>query len=196
MCRHFETLRVEHGKIAHVMYHDMRMNQTYKMLWEKENPISISDLSLGNLPWGRHKLRVVYDRQGIVQTSLTPYIPRNIKTLKVVDGSAIAYPYKAEDRTVLERMYALRSGCDEVLIVKNGVFTDTSFSNVAFFDGTHWLTPRLPLLYGTARARLLVSGVLEEADITLDMLSRFSKVCLINALLHWRECEVSVYSIK
>ena len=51
-----------------------------------------------------------------------------------------------------------------------------------FFDGNDWLTPDLPLLKGTCRARLLEQGVIREAELGVEDLNRFKGLKLINAL--------------
>ena len=61
-------------------------------------------------------------------------------------------------------------GFDEVVIVKNGFISDTTISNLAFFDGSEWHTPNTPLLKGTKRAELLDSGFLKEKTIKLFQL--------------------------
>jgi 4-amino-4-deoxychorismate lyase len=92
-------------------------------------------------------------------------------------------------------LFTQRQNHDDILIVKNGLITDTSYSNVAFFDGQLWFTPHQPLLPGTARARLLHEGCLQEAKITLTDLHRFEKCSLINAMLPLGECRVAVDNI-
>ena len=87
----------------------------------------------------------------------------------------------------MEALSARKGSCDDILIVKNGLVTDTSFSNVAFLDGSRWLTPEHPLLEGTKRAKLLEAGILAEADIRPEEIYRFKKVRLINAMMDWED---------
>lgn len=61
--------------------------------------------------------------------------------------------------------------------------TDTSYSNVAFFDGRKYVTPDTFLLNGTRRQYLLGAGVLTERRITPSDLGGFERVVLINAML-------------
>jgi 4-amino-4-deoxychorismate lyase len=71
----------------------------------------------------------------------------------------------------------------DVLIVKNGLITDTSFANIAFSDGNKWYTPDTPLLKGTQRAYYLAQGILTERRISPADLRGFTKARLINAML-------------
>ena len=66
---------------------------------------------------------------------------------------------------IFSEMLDKKGDCDDILIIRNGLITDMSYANVAFFDGTQWLTPRIPLLAGTCRERLLETGPIREADI-------------------------------
>ena len=52
-----------------------------------------------------------------------------------------------------------------VNFVKNGRLTDTSYSNIALFDGNRWVTPAHPLLKGTMRQSLIDKGLLKEKGI-------------------------------
>lgn len=83
---------------------------------------------------------------------------------------------------------ALRGDADEVVIVGNGLLTDTSYSNIALFDGQRWVTPRQPLLRGTMRQSLLDTGQLVERDIRDDEWGRYEKVSLINAMMPLGRC--------
>ena len=108
----------------------------------------------------------------------------------MVEDNNISYTFKSTDRHELDRLLALRNGCDEVIIVKNGLITDTSFTNVAFFDGHKWVTPAQPLLNGTMRQWLLQCGQLTEAQITPASLTSFQRIMLFNAMIGAHELEL------
>ena len=63
--------------------------------------------------------------------------------------------------------------------------TDTSVCNIVFFDGQKWITPSTPLLCGTARARLLADGTIEERPVAESDIHKFEAFRLINALRHF-----------
>ena len=92
------------------------------------------------------------------------------------------YSYKYSKREKLEGLFAQRGGCDDVLIVRKGRITDSSYANVVFFDGQDWWTPKDPLLKGTCRARLLDQGSIKEAAMEVEDLKNFKGLKLINAL--------------
>ena len=107
----------------------------------------------------------------------------------------IDYSFKSADRSSLNRLTAQKGDCDEIIIVKNGLVTDTSFTNIAVFDGEQWLTPRHPLLMGTKRACLLEKRILKEADISVEALMRAQKVSLINAMIDLGEREIALENV-
>ena len=72
---------------------------------------------------------------------------------------------------------------DDVLIVKNGFVTDTSFSNVVFRQDDRLFTPDTFLLNGCKRQELISKGTIEERKISLDDIKSYQCCYLINAML-------------
>ena len=83
----------------------------------------------------------------------------------------------------LSRLLLQKGDADEIIIVKNGRLTDTSYSNIALFDGNRWVTPAHPLLKGTMRQSLIDKGLLEEKDIMAEDFPKYLEVRLINAMM-------------
>lgn len=192
MCRFIETIRVDNGHPLHLDYHLDRMNTTRHHFNATAPLVTAHELkSLLHPIEGTCKWRIVYTSESLVESSLTPYVRRDIHSLKVVVDNNISYDYKLEDRTALQRLVEQKAGADEVLIVKDGLITDTSYTNVALWDGQQWLTPPRPLLPGTARRRLLDEGKLLERDITLQQLSDYESLSLFNAMIPLGEIIVS-----
>ena len=67
--------------------------------------------------------------------------------------------------------------------IKNGLVTDTSFSNVLLYNGIDYFTPKTPLLVGTKRSLLLSQGLIKEKDIDVAQLSDYQHIILINAMM-------------
>ena len=191
-----ETIRIEGGKAMNLPLHEARMNATRAHFAPHAAPISLQkwldDAPLSN---ERIKARVVYDVNGVCETTFQTYKRREIQWLRMVEDNDISYTFKSTDRHELDHLLALRDGCDEVLIVKNGLITDTSFTNVAFFDGHKWLTPAQPLLNGTMRQWLLQCGQLTEAQITPASLASFQRIMLFNAMIGAHELELPITHI-
>lgn len=71
----------------------------------------------------------------------------------------------------------------DVLLVKKGLITDTSFSNIVLFDGFHWHTPATPILKGTRREFYIQNKTILPCDISVSDLFKYTKARLINAML-------------
>jgi 4-amino-4-deoxychorismate lyase len=187
MCLLFETIKVKEGNFCNLQYHSERMNASRKLLLGSEHCIDLK--ALLTVPTGCSsgvfKCRVCYDLY-IHKIEFEKYKIRKIKTLKLVTADNIDYSYKFSDRSVFEKL-KMQSNADEILIGKNGKITDTSFSNIVFFDGKIWYTPDCPLLKGTRRQELLDKNIIRERKICMDDLKKFRKAKLINAMLDFEE---------
>lgn len=192
MCRFIETIRVENGEIFNLEYHRQRLNRTMQHIGGKAE-ICLEDL-LEDCPKenGIFKARILYSAAGVLEKSYAPYSVRNIKSLKLVADDDIEYGYKSADRSRLEALRVQRGDADEIIIVKNGLLTDTSYSNIALYDGIRWVTPKTPLLNGTMRQSLLDSGILAAIDIPAADLKKYHKIALINAMLPPGRCVVEL----
>jgi 4-amino-4-deoxychorismate lyase len=137
----------------------------------------------------------VYDE--IVQSvEFTPYVRREIRSLKLVETTVDSCEYKLEERSAFKTAFDQRGDCDDVILVKNGLLSDTSYSNIALFDGQEWHTPRVPLLYGTNRAQLLADGKIVEKDIAVADLKKYSQIALFNAMVEFGEVVLDVDCIQ
>ena len=195
MFRFFESIRIEDGKPWNLPYHDQRIARTIKDLYGSKPAWDLGTvLADSAIPdQGLHKCRVSYHQHN-AEVEFERYTIRPVNALKLVEADGIEYAYKYVHRTELEKLLALRGQADDVLIVKNGLITDTTFANVVLMDGSgDWYTPSDCLLKGTMRQSLLDSGRIVEMSIAVADLRRFVKFKTINALRDWRipESEVS-----
>ena len=184
-----ETIRIENGRPLHLSLHQARMEATCSRFFPQAQPLSLHKLLSGapRSSVGRIKARIVYGADGVVEKSYQPYILRRIERLRLVIDNEIDYAYKSTDRQSLLHLLECRGDCDDILIVRRGLLTDTSFTNIALFDGHRWLTPAQPLLQGTMRHALLSSGLLVEANISASALPSFQYVMLFNAMIDAHE---------
>ncbi len=191
-----ETLRVENGEIYNIEAHQERIIRTLTHFSSTFSPIDIARQIDFALPQDRHKLRILYSEKGIEEITCTPYTFRLIESLRLVYDDDIDYAFKYADRTHLQALYEQRGRCDDILIVKNGLLTDTSIANIALSDGANWYTPRRPLLHGTKRAELLFYGFVEEADLRVEDLQRFPYIRLLNVMTDWEEWSFPTENIQ
>lgn len=186
-----ESIKWKDGVIYNLEYHQQRLNLSMKELFPEAAVIDLAiELSAIQLPFlGLYKLRVVYSSL-IEKIEIEPYTLRSIQSLKVVYQNNIDYHLKYADRQVLNQLFSQRGNCDDIIIVKNGVVTDSFSANLLFFDGQRWVTPDSPLLKGTQRQYMLDNGLIFEKHITLKDLASFQKVGLINAMMDFDEMPI------
>lgn len=143
-------------------------------------------------PQGLYKMRILYSKE-IISINCEEYQPRNVRSLKLVDGGNIEYSYKYEDRSSLNRLLELKGECDDVLIVKDGFVTDTSYSNIVFGKGGKLFTPLAFLLNGVKREFLLKSGIITQTEVRPSDISSFDSIFMINSMLDMHPVERIVF---
>lgn len=188
MCQFLETIKIENRILQHPDYHQQRMNRTMEVFYPTSK-IPVLEQHIHIPDWldnEMYKCRVIYS-QTIRAVEFELYSPRPINTLKVVHDDTIDYSFKFSDRSQIQHLLSLKEKCDDVLIVKNGQITDTSYCNILFFDGNRWVTPANPLLPGTCRRRLLDNLQISTQAIKITDLHYFNKFMLINAMLDFDE---------
>jgi len=179
----FESIKLVDGEIHNVDWHQKRYERSYRALYSK-SPIShlinhVTIPAYANV--GTYKLRISYNDQ-YKKMEFDPYSLKEIKTLKMVVVNNINYDLKLHDRTALLDAYKQKESCDDILIIKNDMVTDSSYANIVFYNGKDWVTPNTPLLHGTARARLLHEGIIQEQEINVSDIATFQSFKLINAM--------------
>ncbi|PXV68946.1 4-amino-4-deoxychorismate lyase [Dysgonomonas alginatilytica] len=178
-----ESIKVKDGVFYNLPLHIARLNRTAMHFFGSAPVLKLlEDMIPEALKVGLVKCRVTYGSQ-IVSIEFEPYVFRRISSLTLVEGNAIDYTYKSADRSALNTLFSRKATGDDILIVKNGLIADTSFANVVFRNSKGFFTPKSYLLGGTKRQYLLGKGIIRETDISVDDLSSFSKIYLINAMI-------------
>jgi 4-amino-4-deoxychorismate lyase len=185
MSQLLETLRLSNRKFQNIFYHNQRLNRARKELFGCTDVIDIAtEVSIpADLGDSTYKCSILYSTS-IEKVNFEVYKRREIKSLKVVHDDTIDYYYKYADRSSLNKLLEQKGSCDEIVIIKNGLLTDTSYTNLAFFNGSEWHTPSIPLLKGTMREQLLGEKLIREKEIRFTDLHLYQKVSLINCMLH------------
>lgn len=180
----FETIRLKDGEPQLLYLHQARMERSSWELFNRPSKLILAEEI--NTPEefgaGIIKLRLDYNEQTTMQ-NYTRYKKRDVKTLKVVNADDITYAIKKSDRSHLNRLWSTRGGCDDILIIKNGMVTDTSYTNILFLDGDNWITPDTPLLKGTQRTYLIANNKISERPVSLKDLKMFQGFQLINSMM-------------
>lgn len=133
-----------------------------------------------------YKVRVVYSEK-FIGIEFQPYQKKKIEKLYLVENNTIDYSYKYLNRTDLEKMKLPFQTNEEIIIVKEGLLTDTTFTNIALHNGKRWETPATPLFEGTQRSFLLEQNIIFPVDICVTDLNQYSRIRLFNAMVDWDE---------
>lgn len=189
MSQFFESIRIVNGRVMNLSQHQIRVDRAMKSInsmdfLDLKKHIATLDLSKS----GVYKLRISYNpyKAEILKTRFEAYEEKSITTLRLVDIN-FNYEHKSEDREALNHAFGKRDGADDVLLVRNGLITDSWYCNVAFYNGEIWLTPKDALLQGTMRAKLIQTKKIVPADIKVQDIASFKKIRLFNAMIPWSE---------
>jgi 4-amino-4-deoxychorismate lyase len=173
---YFETIKCEDYEVFNLSYHNKRIAKTIARNF---------DLSEYITPLNEKLLRckIVYNSDEIIDIKYFEYRKKEIKNFKIIKNDKIEYSKKYLNRDSLNKLFEQKESCDEIMIFKNSLLTDTSIANIAIYYDNSWITPKKPLLNGTTRQRYINSGFIKEADITLAMLKNAKKIALLNAMI-------------
>lgn len=192
-----ESMRLENGILQNAAFHNQRIERTLRLFFNKILSPEIYDVNLLLRKEGippefcntKVKTRLLYDYiddKFLYRVQYLIYKNREVKSLKLVTGNP-DYSFKYTDRQELNTFMEKRGYCDDIIIIKNGLLTDSSAANIVLNKKGLWFTPASPLLMGTQRARLLLEKKIIEADISVDDLACYTGVKLINAMLPFED---------
>lgn len=176
-----ESIRLEKGVLQNLKFHQQRVNQTSK-IFSFNKTLDLRSIALTKINDDDiYKFRVLYSENDY-SVEITRYKQREIRSLKLVYDNDIVYDHKFENRDALNELFEKRGDSSDILIVKDGFITDTSYSNIVLFDGEEYFTPSTFLLNGTMRQRLLDEKRIKEREIKPEDLKNYKQIFLINAL--------------
>lgn len=187
MMRFIESIRCFNGDLDNLFYHQQRVNQVFADFFPTSPILQLTKLIVPDeYSQGCIKCRIIYSYK-LEDLQFIPYEIKPIRYLQLVEGSNCRYDYKFQDRQAINRLYAQRGDADDILLLKNGKITDSSYANVAFYDGQNWLTPAIPLLKGTRRQFLIDEGLIKVKEIYLDDIKHYSLIRLFNAMIPFEQ---------
>ncbi len=183
-----ETIRLEDGTLQNLTRHRFRMGQSLSFLGFSNHLAWSEDWVTVPKAYqtGVWKFRLLYASNDF-QVEVERYQPRPISSLKLILADHLDYAVKYADRQEIKELFEKREEADDVLIVKNGLLTDTSYANIALYDGESWYTPAQPLLKGTRRANLIAAGKILPRYIRVHDLQDYARIRLFNAMLDFEE---------
>lgn len=197
MSQFIETIRVNRGRPENLKMHEQRMRKTVAHHFDTTLQFSLED-HLSEIKFSESQLikcTITYNTE-LVKTKITPYTKKKVIKLKCVYDNHIEYNFKDADRNHINTLYSRKEACQDILIIKNGKITDTSYCNVALLKEDKWYTPKSSLLDGTQREKLLQSNTISKLEIHISEIKQFQKIALFNAMIPWEErIEINIDNI-
>lgn len=182
MIQFFETIRLENGQYSHLEFHLERAAKTQIHHYDKADfDVPLLFNAIPDSAEGIFRVRVDYGRK-IENIAVYPYEVKDHHTLDLVEIEVFDYSFKYSDRTFFEQELKRRTGISDLIFVKEGYLTDTTYCNILLFDGERWFTPHAPLLRGTKRSYLLQTKQIFEKAITASEITTYKKIAFINAM--------------
>lgn len=196
MSQFIESIKILNGEIFRLTLHQERLDMVCCELLHNRKINLTEIIENQSIPTkGLFKLRILFD-QHTHDVEIIPYQLPKITSLKLTETDLPSVFYKSSDREKIRLAFDQKKDCDDVLFLKNNLITDSSYCNVALFDGENWITPQNPLILGTQRKFLLQHNQIKEKDISVNHLSVFQTICLFNALIEFGEIVFPVENIK
>ncbi len=141
---------------------------------------------------GPQKVRLLVSRDGSLEVESAPAGPparvRAGFAREPVDSGNVFLFHKTTHRDMYEAAAASRPDCDDVLLWnRRGEITESTRANVVLELDGELLTPPVAsgLLGGTFRGHLLAEGILREAVLTKEDVTRVKSIRLINSVRRW-----------
>jgi len=193
MCLFIETIQIKEGKPQNLKYHQDRVNRTLAHFFPLAQPHNLREIfqELSLPEKGKYRCTLTYNFK-VHSLKITEYKTRYIEYLRIINDDDIDYSWKFANRDRLNSHLEKLSDNEEIIIIKKGLITDTSYTNLVFYDNKSWYTPSGSLLRGTKRQKLLDEGKIFVRDINVHDLKIFSSCSLINAMLDIGDIEISI----
>lgn len=181
-----ESIRCEDGTFPLLHLHQHRVNEAFRILWPKAAvPDLLKHIQSFSIPLkGLFKCRIIYGTS-LCEPEYLSYIINPPIKLKLADANDLEYSLKWADRQPLNILFGQKGACDDVLIVRRGLITDTTYCNIAFLRNGIWYTPAEPLLQGVRRKQLIDHNIILPAAITPDQILKFTHFKTFNAMIGW-----------
>lgn len=183
MFPYFETIAVIDGKIRNLFFHQKRIDRTLNAHFKEYKPIPLDELDLGIIKnkSEKHKLKISYDEENY-KIQISGYKQKSYNKIFLIEDNQLDYDYKYTNRSRLEEWEKKLNADQQIIFVRKFLITDSTISNVSFYDGDRWISPVKPLLSGTMQHSLVSELRLFEDYLKPEHLKHFKSFKFINAM--------------
>jgi len=136
MCLLLESIYLNNCLFRNLDYHEAIMKHAMRDLFNKAISFDLwTSLQRVEFPiQGLYKTRVIYDSE-IRKIEFVPYAIKPVRSLNLIHDNVIHYNHRFLDLSSLDQLFAKRGTADDILIIRNGLITDTWYANVIFQKG-------------------------------------------------------------
>ena len=189
----FETIKVQHQKVFLFEDHLARMKHSVKTLSGRDLCIDLTENHILQEIQNKdlHKCRILYNEKEY-QIELSTYNKRDIEKIVCIQDEDLSYPLKFTNKNCFLKHTKDLPATIEPIFVVDGLLTDSSYSNIALWNGSEWHTPKDPLFFGVRRNVLLNNSKIIEKEIAYKDIHQYEKVSLINAMLDLEELQIEL----
>ena len=186
----FEAIKLVEGNHVNLEYHQARIENACEQFFQ--SPCLFSLIEIVKCPEAFDnklvKCRFRYNASDYV-IQFCEYKYQHASNFKLVECSNLDYSFKYTDRSLLNNLVEDAEQFDDIILVKNGLITDSSYANLVFEKDGDLFTPEFPLLHGTKRQYYLDKGILQLANISLQNIDNYNKITRINAMIDLENAE-------
>jgi para-aminobenzoate synthetase/4-amino-4-deoxychorismate lyase len=158
------------------------------------------DLTVQDLNYRPHLIRVSIDRHGEIVLATEIARPDNAPVRAAlarqsIDPHNIFLYHSTSNRQIYDDALPVVPEVDEILLWnEKGELTESCTSNLVVKKNDQYYTPPVTcgLLPGTYRSSLIQQGELSERTLTIEQLSDYTEIYLINSRVGWRQVNLVV----
>ncbi|MDR1656288.1 MAG: hypothetical protein LBT47_01870 [Deltaproteobacteria bacterium] len=176
-----ESIKAQNGQYHLLEFHQKRVDQVLKTFFPRRLGLDLQKILPAPLPEGLFKVRLVYGEK-LFEVESAPYQIVRFQKAALVQADQLDYAFKYLNRQPISNLRSLFKG-GEIIIVKNGLLTDSSIANLVLENEQGLFTPQTPLLAGVKREYLLAKKIITAIPIKPAELTKFYKIRFINAML-------------
>ena len=189
----FETIKIQHQKVFLFEDHWARMKHSIKALSGRDLQIELNEKIILQAIKNDDlfKCRILYNDQEY-QVEISRYQKRHIEKIVFIHDDDISYPLKFTAKNCFVKHTKNLPATTEPIFVVDGFLTDSSYSNIALWNGNEWHTPKEPLFFGVRRNVLLNENLLVAKNISINDMHQYQKISFINAMLDLEELEINL----
>ena len=112
-----ESIKYDSEGYHLINLHQERVNGTFQTFYPEKKPHHLNRILPHPQTKATQKVRVIYSADSY-QIEVVPYEPKEIASLKMVNGDQVNYSHKNRDRSALDALFVKKSAADDVIIIK------------------------------------------------------------------------------